>query len=144
MTAIKQKRTWANEAAVCAGCHRPFRLTEEAIADQLAENGGNEATRADAVQAIQFCLGCVDGQSPAGEYDVIAYYGWAWSSEHKRWLIVFAWKNGPRGTWPTVRSQQRTSLSPWGKADRKRCMDWVETQNRAIADAMKEETPCAR
>lgn len=134
--------TWANEAAVCDSCRRPFRLSEEAIAGQLAETGGNEATRADAVAAIQFCLGCCDGESPAGEYDVIAYYGWVWKDG--KWAIVLAWKCGACETWPTVRSQQRFTGVTFARGEQVQLQKWVLERNREIAAARGKAATCAR
>lgn len=134
-----QGNTWADAVAVCESCHRPFRLSEEAIAGQLLENGGNEATRADAIAAIQFCLGCVNDQSPAGEYDAIAYYAWVWAGN--RWSIVLAWKTGPSETWPRQRSQQRPTGITF--KDIKACQEWVLARNREIATA-RQAALCAR
>jgi hypothetical protein len=127
--------TWADAAAVCRDCHRPFRISEEAITAQLAENAGD---RAAAIHSIDFCLGCVQGESPAGEYDVVAYYGWTWSEQRKEWVIVLAWKCGPRPTWPVVRSQQRPTGMTFPRNKTKACQDWVAARNREIAAAIGE------
>lgn len=132
--------TWIDAAVVCQGCRRPFRVSEEAIAAQLADNGDN---RDAAIASIEFCLGCVDGKSPEGEYDVVAYYGWHWSEQVKSWIIVLAWKCGPRPTWPVVRSQQRPTGVAFPRGQEKECQDWVADRNREIAAAIG-EAPCAR
>jgi hypothetical protein len=61
-------RTWTDYVSPnpCRGCGRIFRLSQEAIDAQRRDYGAE--TVEEAVNAVDFCLGCVDGLQDPAEY----------------------------------------------------------------------------
>lgn len=110
----KRATEWSDQAQVCWGCRRPFRISEAAIAAQLKAEP--TWTRADACNSFNFCLGCVQGESPAGEYDVLAYFGYRFEKDRRprsrRWVILLCWKRDAR-----ERSAERATPTTFGRGD---------------------------
>ncbi len=125
--------TWSDQASICWGCRRPFRISEEAIA--AARAAEPTWTKADACNSFTFCLGCVEGASPGGEYDVLAHYGYRFEKDRRprsrRWVILLCWKR----VW-YERSQERATPTVFARGDD--AGDYVGRLNGMIAAAKRE------
>lgn len=64
--------TWTKHTARCQDCGRLFYVSQEYLNEQRAsfqeECDRENVTDAQLASDCEYCLGCVDGESPAGEY----------------------------------------------------------------------------